>query len=393
MLWPWLVFAVGVLLSVIWIATALPILILTRHGRYISRVPDGPPGHAATLPRVSVIVPACDEAASIRRCLDSLASQDYPDLEIIAINDRSTDATGKHMDAAAAAAADPRIRVIHVDTLPPGWLGKNHANRIGASNASGDWLLFTDGDVMFQPAAIRRAILHAEREGLDLLSLFPGMEGGGYWETAASCFFGMMYCSGTKLWHARDPLRPDAFAGVGAFNLIRRGVYESIGTHDRLAMEVVDDLKLAKLVKRSGYVTDILGGQGQVAVRWQIGLRGVIRGLEKNAFAGVGYSVPRAAYGVGVLAIMSIGVVAGCVLAPAWWTRIPFVACAGLQMAALGYVAYRAGHRRAIGLAFPVVGAALAYAFLRSAFLTLIRGGIRWRGTFYPLAQLRSGMV
>ncbi len=381
---------VGVLLSVVLIARSWPLFVAIRHGRYLADV-RCPSPEEGSWPAVTVIVPARDEESMISRCLESLSRQDYPNLEIVAVNDRSTDGTGDKMDAVAA--SDDRVQVVRVNELPSGWLGKSYANKLGFERAAGDWLLFTDGDVLFREDCIRRAVSHAEVERLDHLALFPELSRAGFWESAASCCFGVLYMAATRPWHARNPLRPDAFAGVGAFNLVRRSAYEAIGTHDRLRMEIVDDLKLAKLIKRAGLSTDILGGRPHVCVRWQVGLRGVVRGLEKNGFAGADFNVGRVIRVASMLAVLALGPIAGALFAPTWWSRLPFVLCMCAEVAGFGLAARSQGHRMTVGLVFPVAGLVMAWALLRSAFLTLRRGGVSWRDTFYSLDELRRGLV
>lgn len=389
MAWTLVALSVGVVGLLYWAVLSRELFVSMMHGRRLSDAPveEGDHRDGRT---VAIIVPACNEGRSITGCLESLARQDHADLEIIAANDRSTDDTGEQMDAVAA--RHSRVRVVHITDLPPGWLGKNHANREGAARTTADWLLFTDGDVMFEPDCVRRAVSFAESEGLDHLSLFPDLDAQGYWEVAAVCMFGLLYAAHTRPWHARNPLQPDAYTGVGAFNLIRRSTYVAIGGHDRLRMEVADDLKLAKLVKQSGFVTDLLHGRSLISVRWQVGLGGVIRGLEKNGFAGSDYRISRVIMGVTLLTLGALLPPAGALLAPGW-TRLPFALCLAGQVAMLALAARRQEHGAIIGLAHPVVCMALAWAILRSTALTLWRRGVRWRETFYPLEELRRGVV
>lgn len=341
-------------------------------------------------PLVSVIVPACNEAGVIRACLESLAAQDYPHVEIIAIDDRSTDDTGRIMDEVAA--RQSRVRVIHNRELPAGWLGKSHANFLGASAAAGAWLLFTDGDILFQPDAIRLAVAHVENEEIDHLALFPGLITGGYWEAAMCCCFGVAFMVFCKPWRLRDPTRPDAVCGVGAFNLVSRRAYDAIGTHRRLKLEVGDDWKLGKLLKHGGFVSDALGGWPHVRVRWHVGLRGVVRGLEKNAFCGADYRVGRALKQTALMLAWGLTPLAGMAMAPGL-TRALFGAWFAMQAGVLALAARKQGKTAAAGFAFPVVCAAMAFAVARSTALTVYRGGVRWRGTFYPLADLRRELI
>lgn len=351
---------------------------------------SGIPLDDAPLPKLSVIVPACNEAAEIESCLRSLAAQDYPDLEIVAVNDRSTDETGAIMDRLAPEL--PTLRVLHIEELPAGWLGKNHANHVGAKAADGEWLLFTDGDIKFDAGALRRAVTHARRESVDHLAVFPGLVFGGFWETALVCFFAFIFSLHFKPWRIRNPLYPDTYCGVGAFNLVRRSAHDAIGGHEPLRMEVVDDVKTGKVLKARGFVSDALPGEQLVRVRWQHGFWGVIRGLEKNAFAGAEYSLFKGIGGAMLLATIGLGPVAGVWLV-GWPWAIPFWVWGFVVVAAFGYSSYRLQAGPLIGLTAPIVAVALAFAVLRSLVLTQIRGGVRWRGTFYPLAELKAGLA
>ncbi|MBI5765292.1 MAG: glycosyltransferase [Planctomycetes bacterium] len=378
---------VGVAGLVFWGIKIWPMALALRHPRFLSavRVPaDG------TAPRVSVIVPARDEGESIRACLDSLLTQSYENIEIIAVNDRSTDETGRVMDEFAG--RDKRVRVIHVSELPNGWLGKNHANEAGAEQATGDYILFTDGDVLFAPDALRRAIRHMRVEGLDHLCVFPGMITDGYFERAAVCFFGILFYVALRLRQVRNPLEPRAFCGIGAFNLVRTRAYRAFGGHEPLRMEVADDAKLGKLMKMNGFVTDVLEGRPDVRVRWQKGWWGVVTGLEKNGFAGSDYLLGKSLAGIAGVVLLGVAPLIGLAFAPGW-SRLPYGLLLLSEVSLLARVARQQGFSRAVGFAFPIAALTLAYAVGRSVVLTLVRGGIRWRGTFYPLADLRRGVV
>ena len=388
--WQFLWWVLGVAGLAGWARFAWPVVRALVHTRYLSRVDLDRRISGAPVPTVSVLVPACNEAAAIERCLDSLLQQDYPGLQIVAINDRSTDRTGEIMEAVAR--REPRLVVRHVKTLPAGWLGKNHANHVGAQATDSDWILFTDGDIIFEPDALAKAVAFAEDEGLDHLSLMPGLIPGGPLETAACCFFGLFFCYVFKTWHVRNPLRSDAFCGIGAFNLVRRRAYESIGGHVPLRLEVGDDVKLGKLFKRGGFISDVIAGWPSISVRWQIGIGGVIRGLEKNGFCGADYQVRKALPGIGGLIVLALLPVVGVVFAPLSCKALYAAWLVG-EIGLLGSAARRQGSSGLHGLAFPIVCLAIAYAITRSMVLALRRGGIIWRGTLYPLEDLRNGLV
>ncbi len=200
---------------------------------------DGkPPGD----PRVSIIVPACNEAADIEATLTRLLALEYDNYEVIAVDDRSTDRTGEIMEKIAAA-PPARLKVFHITDLPAGWMGKPHAMWNASNLASGDWLLFTDADVLFKPDALRRALAYAESERADHLVLFPRMIMEHPGEKMMIAFFQTLFVFGHRPWKVADPKTKDHI-GVGAFNMIRRTVYEALGTYQALRFDVLDDMKL-----------------------------------------------------------------------------------------------------------------------------------------------------
>ena len=341
-------------------------------------------------PRVSVIVPARNEEAALEGCLKSLLGQDYQQLEIVALDDRSTDASGQVMDDLAA--IDPRLEVIHVKELPAEWLGKSHANFLGAAAATGDWILFTDGDIIFSPQVLKLAIAHVEAEGLDHLSLFPGLVCHGPLEKAAICTFGLILSAFLKVRDIRNPLKPKSFCGIGAFNLVRASAYRSMGGHERLRMEVADDVKLGKLMKMHGYTSDLLEAADLLSLRWQNGFLGVIGGLEKNGFAGSDFRTAKAFGGILALTAVVLLPLIGVILAPGL-CRIPYAVWLMSQLALLGLGAAVQGSSPLLGLLFPVASLGIVYAILRSVVLALVRGGIYWRETFHSLKELRRGVV
>src|SRR6185437_2995379 len=200
-------------------------------------------------PSVSVVVAARDEGPHIERALQSLLGQRYDALEIIAIDDRSGDDTGAILDRMAA--RDARLRVAHISELPPHWLGKNHALHVGAAAAVGDYLLFTDADVVFAPDAIARAVAFARARGIDHLTLGPELDSPGLLLTMVVNFFSLGFLLYYRPWHAEDPTRQEHI-GVGAFNLVRAGLYRGFGGHSRIALRPDVDVKLGRLVKLAG---------------------------------------------------------------------------------------------------------------------------------------------
>lgn len=353
--------------------------------RTIRHLADVPPLPDSQLPALSVVVSALDEAATIEPALRSLLALDHPRLQVVAIDDRSTDGTGAILDRLAR--EDARLHVLHVTELPAGWLGKVHALHLGAQAAQGAFLLFTDADVHMRPDALRRALGHCVRERIDHLAVLPQLH-------VRQGLLASLLLESQALFYATLPpwklaTSPRVYVGLGAFNLVRAEAYARMGGHDALRLEVLDDLALGRRLKAHGARQDLLLGEGSVALEWYRDARGFMHGVEKNSFAAVGYSVPRAIAGsAGLLALRVWPLAALLVSAgPARWVNAAAVATA----AAIHWRVWRTTAWPARGLLwFPLTPVLMLAVLWRAVGLTLRRGGIAWRGTFYPLAALRA---
>jgi glycosyltransferase involved in cell wall biosynthesis len=350
---------------------------------------DFDPTADANCPRVSILFAARDEEEKLPAALATLASLDYPRLEIVAVDDRSEDATGCILDEFAT--AHRRFRAVHVRELPARWLGKPHALQKAYEAASGEWLLFTDADVRFQPDALRRAVAMVRARKLSHLTLLTDVEMSSFWETVLLTFFGMAFHLGNNPGSVANP-NSRAYVGVGAFQLMSRKAYEASGTHRRLAMEVVDDMKLAKMVKEAGFRSEVGIAQDAVVVRWHAGLGNLIRGTTKNFFAAFGYRLWFAVIGVAGMFATNVLPFAGLAFGSAW-VRV-FSAIAVLM--ALSFhvgvdIAMRVSPLYA--LTHPVGAMFFCYMLARSTVVTLWQGGVTWRGTFYRLEELKRGVV
>jgi glycosyltransferase involved in cell wall biosynthesis len=343
-------------------------------------------------PRVSIIVPARNEEDDIEQTLTRLLELDYENYEVIAVNDRSTDHTGEIMEKVAHHAGRPgRLRVIHHRELPAGWLGKTHAMWTATNEANGDWLLFTDADVLFKPDSLRRALAYAEAEKADHVVLFPRMIMKRPGEYMMIAFFQTMFVFGHRPWKVADPKSRDHM-GVGAFNLIRRRVYEAIGTYETLRMEVLDDMKLGKVVKNAGFAQRNVFGGDLISIRWAKGAIGVVNNLTKNFFAVLSFQWPRSILSAFALGFLNLMPFLGVWLAHGW-ERVPYAVALGSMFAIYLGMSVRSGVPAYYFLLHPVSTALFIYTLLRSMFLTLRNDGIIWRGTWYPLEELRKGMV
>ncbi|MEF3313190.1 glycosyltransferase family 2 protein [Paenibacillus sp. GYB004] len=346
-------------------------------------------------PLVSVIVAAKEEEASITDTVRYLLEQDYPRLEIIAINDRSQDDTGRRLDELKRwsekrpSTAIP-LKVVHITALPEGWLGKNHALYQGYLQAKGSYLLFTDADVRFRSTAIRDALSYAESSGADHLTLTPLMIARSFWLRAFVQYFMFSLNLFLRLWRANDDRQIKFGTGIGAFNLITRKAYEAIGTHRALAMRPDDDLRLGALVKRAGFKQRLLIGKNHLEVEWYPTLQEAVKGLEKNLFSGFGYRLPMAVFGMLGQLLAFFGPFAGLLLLPTWGGFAYAASAAilvGLYVASTRRMSKDSGKE---AWALPAAVWMLIVVLSRSVYLTLRRGGIYWRGTFYPLDRLRS---
>src|SRR6266404_25665 len=400
----------GSVLALIWLSrvidTTLGVRTLTNISRpEWNRNPAVPTGN----PRVAIIVPARNEESSIEQALQRLLVLDYDNYEVIAINDRSTDRTGEIMDAmgscsgdppgppASAAGAErnpgtntpPRLKVVHIRELPPNWMGKAHAMWTAASQTDADWLLFTDADVMFRPDCLRRALTYAEAEHADHLVLFPRTIMKRPGEKMMLAFFQLMFVFGHRPWKVADPKAKDHI-GVGAFNLVRRKVYEAVGTYEALRFEVVDDMKLGKVIKNAGFrQRNVIGGD-LLEIRWARGASGVVRNLTKNFFAVMSYQWWRAVLFCAAAAIGNLMPFAGILLAH-HWARFPYAIALACMFFLYAGMSVYSDVRPWYFFLHPIGTALFIYTMLRSMFFTLWRGGVEWRGTLYPLEELRKG--
>lgn len=386
----WIVVVVAWLLALTWTRVTLTAL------RNLPRIPSLlDPGITARLgtlqsdaPQITVVVPARNEGAGIEATLRSLLAQTIP-LEIIAVDDRSTDATGAILDGISAEPlpAGKLLRVIHVTELPDGWMGKTHAMAVAARQASTPWLLFTDADILFAPDVLERALLHVHDTAADHLALNLTLTlrtaGERLMITVIQCFTLFTF----RPWNIADPAKRDS-VGVGGFNLIRAAVYRDIGGFEALRLEVIEDLRLGYEVKSRGFRQRFALGRDLARVHWAAGALGMARNLTKNFFAAFRFQ-PAAllAFVFGFLVLLCMPF-AG-LFAP-WPVRA--ASLVALLMMLLGH-RYTERHFTGIPLFYvftlPAGAALLAWAMLRSMVFTLGQGGVVWRGTFYPLAELR----
>lgn len=344
------------------------------------------------LPPVSVLVPARNEERDIEAAVGSLIAQEYPDLEVIVVDDRSTDATAAIL--ARLSESSPRLRVIRGEEPPPGWLGKPHALWQAYRAASGELLLFVDADVRYGPRAVDDAVRFLESDRADLLALLPRLEARGFWENVLMPYLLVSIFFGPGWLAERDRFRWIA-AGGGAGNLVRRRAYESAGGHAAIRDSVIDDIRLALTLKRAGFRVRIARAEDAVAVRMYRGFREVWDGFTKNvAYAFEG----------------PLGVVLGLLTSAMTVAMIvpPVVLAAALAGAAVpppdlrlaagatgGYLLARAILAAALkdpvwpALANPVMALVWDALIVRSLYRRFIRRRLVWRGREFDARAAR----
>lgn len=328
------------------------------------------------LPRVCLCIPARNEALEIGPALASWIAQDYPFLSIIVVDDGSTDGTPEILARLHAAHPD-RLRVIRNDHLPTGWLGKNHALDLAVRRPEAleaEWLLFVDADVQADPQLLCRTFAHLEAHPADLLALLFGVDTEGFWESLSMPFLMGGFLMMVPPHQVPNPRHP-AFCGIGAFTLVRRSAYEAVGGHAAEPMEAIDDMMLARRVKRAGFVNRVALGGPELHLRMYHGFREMIRGLRKNA----------AAHPAWWLMPLVLVLFLGIYLSPLW---LPFAGHPWLAFLIWVLTPALVGdlHQRVSGhpmdarwvfwpLVGPVVGVAVMWAFWDR-----LRGVNRWRG-------------
>jgi len=346
----------------------------------------------AVPPRVSIIVPARNEEEDIEQCLRGLLALDYDNYEVIAVNDRSTDRTGEIMERVAASpAAHGCLKIVHVSELPSGWLGKTHAMWSAGLQATGEWLLFTDADVLFKPDVLQRALSYAESEQADHVVVFPLIIMKRPGEKMMIAFFQTLFTFGHRPWRVADP-DTDDHMGVGAFNMVRRTAYETVGTYKALRMEVLDDMKLGKVIKKAGLRQRNVFGEDLISVRWAKGAMGVVDNLTKNFFAVLSFQWWRTVASAIALFYLNMWPFVGLWLAHGW-VRLPYAIALGSMFLIYLGMSVRSSIPPYYFVLHPVSTVLFEYTLLRSMFLTLRNDGVTWRGTKYPLEELRKGMV
>lgn len=342
--------------------------------------------------KVSIIVPARNEEDEIESALRSLLNLEWPNYEVIAVNDRSTDRTAE-LIRHVAREHDParRLKIVDVHELPDGWLGKPHAMSTGAGKATGEWLLFTDADVVFRSDALRRAMAYRDRSNADHLVIFPTHIDWSVSKKIMLAGFNMLFLFGHRPWKTADPKARDHM-GVGAFNLVRRRVFDAIAGFEHLRMEIIEDMRMGKLIKEAGFAQRNVFGRDLLLLPWGSGALAIIDNLTKNFFALMHFSVLRAVGGCFLLMLFNVVPFLAIWFAPGW-AKLPFAASLFAILCLYIGMSWYTPIWPTYFIFHPISTALLVYTMFRSMAHTLRHGGVVWRGTHYSLAELRRGLV
>lgn len=368
------------LIGVGWLRRHLDIYLARREPALAAQKPPD-----RVRPRLTVLVAAKDEGENIRRCLDTLLAQDYPDLQVVAINDRSQDDTGRIIDEIAR--REPRLTAVHVRELPDGWFGKNHAMHLGVAYARGEWLSFTDADCTFEsPHLLAAAVDHAQQQGLDFLSVLPRLQAHGFWEKVIQPVAGGVLMVWYPPRRVNNPRSACAYAN-GAFMLLPRRAYERLGGHVPVRATLNEDMHLARRAKRFGLRLAVVRGAEHYSVRMYEGLPQIWRGWTR-IFYGCFGTFPKLLASALLLSIFSLMPYVTIALAPLAGSKWLYPAAAGafatVAQQTVLWVFYRlTGVGPWLALTYPL-GAAVCLGMTLNAMRRL--GGnatTHWRGTTY----------
>ena len=358
-----------------------------------SRAKIEPREPKSDLPSLSIIVPARNEEQNIARCANSLLSTRYPDFEVIVVDDRSTDATRRIVDAIAE--RDPRLKVVAGEQLPDEWVGKPWALAQGARIARGAWLLFTDADTEHDPLAATSTLQCALENGYGVVSLLTDQQTIGVAERLllpTILFVIMLGVGGTD--DVNDPRKPDVAIFNGQYILVSRVAYDAIGGHEAVRAEIAEDLELARRFKRDGRFRICLAGAGGlVRTRMYVSFAQIWEGFVKNFAIGARGRPFGAIAGTALLACVSpiSPIVALVAVLQRQWPAVAVLVLSGAAIIAVAeFGMRRARFRAGSGLALPLGLVVTLAIFATSLYCTSVGRGVEWRGRRYG-GGLRRG--
>ncbi len=351
------------------------------------------------LPPVSVIVPARNEAKNIRRCVESILAQDYPNFEALVLDDRSTDATPAILTELSL--RDSRLVLLNGSELPAGWAGKPHALYQAAKSATGEWLLFVDADTFLDPNAISACLAAAKNNRADLYTVMTEQIMGSFWEKAVLPLVMTALSVGFSPRKVNDPKTRDAIAN-GQFILIKRSVYDAIGGHEKLKNQIVEDKALSEQVKWNGYRLIVADGRGIAKTRMYTDLPSLWEGWTKNIYLGLADQPAMlllGAFGALVALLAAFFMPIWPLLGLRWYANgggglaLAVIAESLLVWAAIlvarAQVSHKMGISRWYALTTPLGAGVFAAMMLTSAWKVLSGTGVTWKGRTYDPKTVR----
>ncbi|MDP2661222.1 MAG: glycosyltransferase family 2 protein [Dehalococcoidia bacterium] len=335
------------------------------------------------------MVPARNEETNITGCLQSVLDQGYQPIQVIVVDDNSTDDTGRILEQLASGPAG--VMVVQGKPLPPGWVGKNHAISQGLALATGQWLVFLDADTRLSPDAIGRAVALARQKDLAMVSFLPHHVLGSFWERVVQPVVLGVVLAGAPPSLIEDPRDPTAGA-FGQFILFRRSAYEAIGGHEGVKSEVLEDWRMAQKIKALGLGLAMAEGQDLAQVRMYKSLSGLWEGWSKNTFLGAGKKLSLLL--VVLVFVFAIGI---WPVGLAFWAALEAVlngpgllvvtGVAIYQLSLMCFYALRVNRRMGMpatyALGFPLGAAVFMGILLNSAYRVLTGRGVTWKGRTY----------
>ncbi len=377
-----------VILSVTATAMSLGVLALAVvAARHVGKAEEYQ-GEAVTKGVISVVVPARNEESDIGRAMLSILAQEDVDLQVIAVNDHSSDRTGAILESLAA--ADHRLTVIHDPPLKPGWFGKCNAMEHGVALATGEYLALCDADVVHSPRSLVSALAELHRDDLDFISYIPRLICESFWENVSLAPFGLVALAllgGTRV---NDPDSTEAVA-AGALILMRREVLRDLGGFVAVRSQMVDDVALARTVKSRGHRVRLRLAPRLLEVRMFKGNHQAFWGPTKNILAFLGH--PWLALPALMLPVLVYWVPLAA-LAAGWWHRNPLLLAAGVSTYLVHILMIL--HARKISRLrwtraafFPLLVVPLVCCGLRALYYRFARDSVQWRGRTIPLQEPR----
>ena len=372
---------------VMWLVEWLALEMTRRTMPLISEMPKNMTG---PYPKISIIIPACNEGETIEKAVSSRLEDTYPNLEFVLIDDRSTDNTREIIRDTAS--RDSRVKAVYIDELPVGWLGKVHALHQGVKHATGEWILFSDADVHMKPGSMNKVVSYCISNKLSHLAVLPQFNSASVLMDAAVTVFVKALIIFGRSWKIKDP-DSRAFAGAGAFNMVRREDFLKTKGFEWLKMEVVDDLTLGQMMKHSGFRSDMLNGRGTVEVRWYNSFPDMKKGVGRAIFAGIGFYRVSQTIGVALVGYFFDMLPYAFAFIP---MGMPWLQVVGIGVS-LFAIAVNVKSARLVGLPvlpallLPLGNTVVMLLTLRAGIVGGLKKGITWRGTFYSNKELREG--